>query len=172
MEFLDLVKARYSVRRYADRPIEEDKLAKILEAGRLAPTGKNAQPQRIYVLKSPEAIQKIRKATGMAFDAPVVLLICYDKTVSWKAAPYGDDYDVGDMDASIVTSMMMMEATELGIGSLWVRGYHAQDIIDAFALPEHIVPVCLLDLGYPAENSRPSRLHDSKLPMDETVKVL
>ena len=144
----------------------------ILEAGRLAPTGVNAQPQRIFVLKSPEAIATIRKTTRMAFNAPVVLLVCYDKTVSWKATSFGEDYDVGEMDATIVTSAMMMQATELGIGSLWVRGFHSADIVKAFSLPDYLVPVCLLDLGYPSESSRPSAKHANKQPLSATVTEL
>ena len=172
MEFIELMKTRYSVRKFDERPIEEEKLQKILEAGRLAPTGVNAQPQRIFVLKSEDAITKIRRATKMAFNAPVVLLICYDKTVSWKAVNFGEDYDVGEMDASIVTSAMMMQATELGVGSLWVRGYNTQNILNEFPLPENIVPVCLLDLGYPAEDCVPSPRHEQRFPLSETVTEL
>lgn len=169
MDFFNLVKQRYSVRNYADKPIEEEKLNQILEAGRLAPTAVNEQPQRIYVLKSPEALAKVRNICRYTFHAPVVLLICYDKTVSWKADKYGDEFDAGEMNACIVATTMMMEATELGIGTLWVRGYHTQDVIDTFELPENIVPVCMLDLGYPAEESRPGPKHFSRLPLEETV---
>lgn len=172
MSFEDLLKERYSVRNFSDRPLEKEKLNKILEAGRLAPTAVNEQPQRIYVLKSQEALCKVRSICRYAFNAPVVLLICYDKNVSWKADKYGDDFDAGEMNASIVTTFMMMEATELGIGTLWVRGYHTQDVIEAFELPENIVPVCMLDLGYPAENSKPSPKHFSRLPLKDTVVEL
>lgn len=172
MSFYELVKERYSVRNFSDRPIEKEKLNCILESGRLAPTAMNEQPQRIYVLKSEESLQKVRKVTRMTYNAPVVLLICYDKNVSWKAHKFGDDYDAGEMNACIVTTTMMMQATELGIGSLWVRGYCTQDVINAFDLPEHIVPVCMLDLGYPAEGYKPSPMHFSRLPLDATVKEL
>lgn len=172
MDFKDLLVERYSVRDYDERPIEEEKLQKILEAGRMAPTAVNFQPQRIFVLKSKEAVQKMRSVTRMAFNAPVILLVCYDKTVSWKADKYGDKYDVGEMDASIVTSLMMMQATELGIGSLWVRGYKTADIVEAFNLPENMVPVCLLLLGYASENDKAKRKNTSRLPLEETVKEI
>lgn len=169
MDFLELSKLRYSVRQFDARPIEEEKLEKILEAGRLAPTATNAQPQKIYVLQSEEAIAKIRATTRMAFNAPVVLMICYDKNISWKANHFADDYDAGEMDGSIIATAMMMQATELGIGTLWARGFHKQDLIDAFALPENIIPVCLLDLGYPAKEAAPSERHFSRKPLEETV---
>lgn len=172
MTFNDLLKARYAVRNFSDRPIEMEKLNRILEAGRLAPTAVNEQPQRIYVLKSEEALEKVRGICKYALNAPVVLLICYDKNVSWKADKYGDDFDAGEMNVCIVTTAMMMEATELGIGTLWVRGYHTQDVIDTFHLPENIVPVCMLDLGYPAENSKPGPSHFSRLPLEKNVTEL
>ena len=172
MTFEDLLKARYSVRDFSDKLIEKEKLNRILEAGRLAPTAVNEQPQRIYVLKSPEALEKVRNICKYALNAPVVLLVCYDKNVSWKADKYGDDFDAGEMNVSIVTTAMMMQATELGIGTLWVRGYHTQDVINTFKLPENIIPVCMLDLGYPAGNSKPSPKHFSRLPLEETVMEL
>ena len=80
MDFLELSTTRYSVRDYDDRPIEDEVLNKILQAGRLAPTAKNNQPQRVYVLKSEDAIKKIRENTACSFNAPVVLLVCASKT--------------------------------------------------------------------------------------------
>ena len=83
MDFLELAKKRYSERRYDSRPIEEEKLARILEAGRVAPTGANNQPQRIFVLKSEAALEKARSVTPYTYGAPLVLLVCYDSDVVW-----------------------------------------------------------------------------------------
>lgn len=170
MDFLELARKRYSVRNYSDRPVEDEKLQKILEAGRLAPTAVNFQPQKIFVLKSEEAMAKLRGVTRMAYNAPMAMLICYDKDISWKAHRFGDDYDGGPMDADIVTTMMMLQATELGLGTLWVRGYRTQDILNAFPMPENIVPVCILLLGYAAEDAPKNRT--SRKPMEETVVEL
>lgn len=172
MTFSDIAKERYSVRNYSPQPVEKEKLNKILEAGRLAPTAVNEQPQRIYVIKSQQALEKLRGICKYVYNAPVVLLVCYDKDISWKADKYGDDFDAGEMNATIVTAHMMMQATELGIGTLWVRGYHTQDIIDAFELPSNIVPVCMLDLGYPAPQNKPSAAHFSRYPLEQTVTEL
>ena len=109
MDFLELAADRYSVRSYSDRPIEPEKMERILKAGQLAPTAVNFQPQKIYVLKSPEAIGKIRSLTRFAYDAPVVLLVCADKTKVWRS-PSEHGYDTGEMDASIVCTHMMLEA--------------------------------------------------------------
>ena len=84
MTFLELSEERYSVRSYSDRPIEQEKINKILRAAQLAPTAVNYQPQKIYILKSQQAIQKIRSICSSAYDAPVVLLVCIDETLVWK----------------------------------------------------------------------------------------
>ena len=170
MDFLELARKRYSVRNYSDRPVEEEKLLKILEAGRLAPTAVNYQPQKIYILKSAEAMDKLRSVTRMAYNAPMAMLICYDKNISWKAHRFGDDYDAGPMDADIVTTMMMLQATELGLGTLWVRGYRTQDILDAFPMPENIIPVCILLLGYAAELETKNRT--ARKELKDTVLLL
>ena len=172
MSFLDLSRDRYSVRSFSDRPLEEDKLAKILEAGRLAPTACNRQPQKIFVIRSEKALATLRSVTEMTYHAPVVLLVCYDAERSYRGSAYGDPFDSGMMDASIVTTAMMMEATELGVGTLWARGFSAKAIADAFALPETIRPVCLLDLGYPTPDCRPAGLHTDRRPLSETVTEL
>ena len=170
MEFLDLARTRRSVRDYLDKAVEEEKMQLILEAGRMAPTAVNEQPQRIYVLKSPEAMEKIRNVTPMVYNAPVVLLICYDKRISWKADRFGDVFDAGEMDACIVTDHMMLQATELGLGTLWIRGYKTRDVVAAFGLPEHIVPVCMLAIGY-ANTEKPIK-RTTRKPLSETMAEL
>ena len=173
MSFIDLVKSRYSCRAFDARPVESEKLQQILEAGRLAPTAKNGQPIKIFVLKSTEALEKLRGITRMAYNAPVVLMVCYDETQSYRASNYNDDHDCGDMDASIVTTTMMMEATDLGLNTLWARGFNASCIESAFNLPENLKLVCLLDVGYAdAELGGPSPRHSERKEMSEIVEEL
>ena len=174
MEFLELAKARYSVRRFDSKKVEDEKLEKILQAGQLAPTAKNSQSHRIFVLKSPEALEKINKATPMAFHAPLVLMVCYDKSESYKnfADNRYKDYDGGEVDAAIVTTHMMMEAQDLGLGSLWARGFDSQLIYDAFPEIKDLELVCLLDIGYPSADCRPSSRHLDRKPLSATVNEL
>ena len=84
MDFLELAKNRYSERFFDPRPIEQEKLDKILEAGRVVPTACNYQPQRFYVLRSPEALAKARMVTPFHYNAPLMLLVCYDLNTVWK----------------------------------------------------------------------------------------
>ena len=130
----------------------------------------NFQLQKIYVLKSPEAIGKIRSLTRFAYDAPVVLLVCADKTKVWRS-PSEHGYDTGEMDASIVCTHMMLEAWALGIGSVWVRGFDSQQMAKAFDLPEQVQPICLLPIGYPSDESVPyEEWHSTFRPLSETVE--
>lgn len=172
-------KERYSVRKFSEKKVEAEKLEKILEAGRLAPTAKNSQSQRIFVLQSPAALEKINEATPMAYKAPVVLMVCYDSNQSYKNPsdtaytyfPCGQ-YDGGEVDAAIVTTAMMFQAAELGLGSLWARGFDAKKITDAFGLEPNLHLVCLLDIGYPAADSAPSPRHGDRKALSETVQYL
>ena len=171
MAFMDLAKARYSVRKYQQRPIEEEKLRQILEAGMVAPTGVNAQPQRIYVLKSEEALTKIRGLTRCAFDAPVVLLVACNQDEQWHS-PLEEGVTSGQQDVSIVATHMMLQAWELGIGSCWVDYFPNTETERAFGLPENERAILLLPLGYAAAESHPSHKHFESRAMDELVKEL
>ena len=106
--FMDLARARFAVREYDQKPVEQAKIDSILEAGRLAPTAKNIQPQHIYVLQSPEAIIKINALTRCAYQAPVVFLVCYDTNLAWTK----DGESSGNMDCSIVGTHMMLLARQ------------------------------------------------------------
>lgn len=130
---------------------------------------KQFQPQRIFVIKSDEALEKVRSFTPYCFNAPLVLLICYDKNVSWKTV---DGHDAGLDDAVIATTQMMLEAYDLGIGSVWVRGYDKRVLDELFDLPDNLVSVALLPIGYPSEKAKPSPLHTRNISMDEMVGYL
>ena len=128
MSFLDLARERFSVRAFKkDATIEEEKLAAILEAGRVAPTACNKQPQKIFVAKSEESREKLASVCRFTFDAPVVLVIAYDKERSWQN-DLMPGYESGETDAAIVCTHMMLAAWEQGIGSCWVGWFNAEDI--------------------------------------------
>jgi len=166
MNFSDLIKQRYSVRKFAERPVEPEKLAAILEAGRVAPTAVNYQPQRILVIQGADLV-KMEGCTPCMFGQSLILAVCYDKNESWKRR---DGREMGDVDATIVLTQMMCQAEELGIGSLIVGMYNEPLMRERFAIPEHLEIVCLLMLGYAAEDSEPHpKFHTSRKPLEETV---
>ncbi len=170
MDFTQLAAERYSCRRFSDRPVEQEKLAAILAAGRLAPTAKNTQPQRIYVLQSQDAIDRIRGLTRMAFNAPVVLLIGGHTPEGWVNPFTGKNN--AEVDTAIVTTHMMLKAAELGLGTTWVGWFDCAAAHKLFDLPEDEDVYSLLPLGYPAEDASPSQNHGWRKPLTETVRYL
>ncbi|MBQ3183142.1 MAG: nitroreductase family protein [Clostridia bacterium] len=147
MNFSELIKDRYSVRKYKDKPVPEDILDRIIEAGMYAPTACNNQPQKIYVAKSKEAIDRLKECSPCIFDAPLVMVIGYDKTRSWQNSRM-PGYESGETDASIVTTHMMLAAWNEGIGSCWVGVFNADDVAAALGLPENIRVTALMPMGY------------------------
>lgn len=168
MTFQELAHARYSVRSFQDAPIEEEKLNLILEAGRVAPTACNNQPQKIYVAKSEEARQKLASVCRCTFDAPVILVVCYDRNRDWKNKLMSG-YESGETDAAIVCTHMMLQAFELGIGSCWVGYFNGDDVAGALGLPENVTVSALLPMGYPAENAAPLPLHTQYREWADTI---
>ena len=171
MDFQQLIKDRFSVRKFAPTPIEEEKLTTILEAAQVAPTACNNQPQRIYVLKSKEALTKISSVVKYIFNAPLVFMICVNEDVSWKNSRDAG-YSSGEMDASIVCTQMMLQAQALGLGSLWIRGYATEDVTRLFPLPLGERLVCLLAVGYAAPDAKPAPYHTKREPLENIVRFL
>ncbi len=167
MNFLDLAAERYSVRKFKDKPIEQESIDKILTAAQIAPTGCNYQPQRILVINNEEALTRLKDCTRCHFDAPCAMLVCYNKEECWTR-PY-DGNQSGIVDASIVTTHMMLEAWELGVGSTWVMHFNPFKMCEVFNIPENIEPVALLVMGYPADDAEPNERHTQFRPIEETV---
>lgn len=168
--FLTLAKERYSVRKFQQKPVDQQDIDCILRAGQVAPTACNIQPQRILVLQSEEALEKMRRCTKCHFDAPLGMLVCYDESQSWKRK--FDGAESGWVDASIVTTHMMLAAHDVGVGSCWVMYFMPETVKAEFSLPDHVVPVALLVMGYPAEDAQPNPLHEQIKPLEETVSFL
>lgn len=171
MSFYELAKSRWSVRAYKDIPIEEEKMQLILEAGRVAPTAKNYQCQRIYVAKSKDAREKLKSVCRCTWDAPVILVVCYDleRCYHSKLMP---GYNSGEKDASIVCTHMMLQAWELGIGSCWVGLFNADQVSQVLGLPQNVRVMGLLPMGYPADDAKPLDLHFQYRDLDDMVQQI
>ncbi len=167
MSFLEMAEARYSVRDYADKKVEQDKLGKILEAAHVAPTAANKQPVRLIAVQEDEGLKKIGKAANI-YGAPLAIIVCSDHTKAWTR-PF-DQKKTTDIDATILTDHMMMEAAELGLGSVWICYFKPDVIRQEFQLPDTLEPVNILAIGYangsPAD---PKRHVTQRIPLDELV---
>ena len=170
MEFKEVIRNRYSCRKYSDKAVEPEKLTAILEAGRIAPTAKNLQEQRIYVLQSDEALAKIDSVTPCRFGAPVVIAVAFDKNNVYTYP--GEMKQSGDEDATIGATHMILAATDEGLGTCWLNRFDPMETAKILGLLENEVLVMLMDVGYAAEDAAPSPMHESRKDLSETVKYL
>ena len=170
MEFKEVVKARYSCKKYSARPVEPEKLTAILEAGRLAPTAKNLQEQRVYVVQSAEGLARIDAVTPCRYGAPTVLVVAFDRTNVFTYP--GGRRDSGVEDATIVATHMILAAADEGVDSCWINFLDPEKLAKALSLPENEEVLMVLDLGYAAEGVGPLPNHTSRKPLSETVARL
>lgn len=166
MEFDKVIRERKSTRLFSNKEVEEEKLNKILEAGRLAPTAKNVQPFKIYVIKSKDGIKKIDKATPCRYKAPVVLMILGDKEKAFKKK----DNSMYVMDCSIVATHMMLEATNLGVDNIWIEYFNEDELKKEFDISSNLEPAILLMIGYKSKLCPLSPMHKIRKKLDDIVE--
>lgn len=147
MSFFQLVESRYSVRGYLDKKVERDKLLRVLEAGRLAPSAVNFQPVHLYVLEEKADRERLYEVYGRDWfkESPIIIVVCGDHARSWNRR---DGKDHCDIDAAIVADHMVMAATQLGLGTCWICAFDAQRTHEILDLPENMEAIVLLTLGY------------------------
>ena len=170
MEFKEVIKARYSCKKYSDRQVEKDKLTAILNAGRLAPTAKNLQEQHVYVVQSPEALAKIDAVTPCRYGAPTVLVVAFDKNNVFTYP--GGKRDSGIEDATIVATHMILAAADEGVDSCWINFLDPEKLAAELGLPENEEVLMVMDLGYAADGAGPLPNHMSRKELSETVSYL
>ena len=164
MEFETVIRERHATRKFSNQKIEKEKLEMILEAGRLAPTAKNLQPIKIYVVE--EKVEELDQATPCRYHAPVVLVVCGD----YEKAFQKENYSTYEMDAVIVATHMMLEATNIGVSNIWVEMFQEEVLRELLDIPSHFKPICLLPLGYEAEDGPISPNHTRRKELSEIVE--
>ena len=166
-DFLQLAAERYSVRHFSSKPVEQEKIDLILEAGKLAPTAVNSQPQMIYVLRSEEAMAKANQVSPCMYGAPQAFIFCYDDN---RVCRRGENGNFGEIDVTIVLTHMMLEAWNLGIGTCPVGAFKQEEAKTLFGLPDNIHPILMMPFGYPADDAKPSDRHTSYRDLKEMVE--
>ena len=170
MNFSDVIKERYSCKKFSERQVEEEKLQKILQAGRLAPTAKNLQEQRIYVIRTAEGLAKVDKLTPCRYGASTVLAVAFDKNNVFVYP--GGKRDSGIEDATIVATHLMLAAKAEGVDSCWINFFDPEEAAKELGLPENEEMLMFLDLGYPADGAGPLAPHGQRKDLKETVSYL
>ena len=166
MEFEDIIRKRTSVRKFSDKNLEKEKLDKILEAGRLAPTAKNNQPFKIYVVNTKEGLAKIDNVSRCRYGAKTVLIVCGNR----EEAYHKGDYSTYEMDSCIAATHMMLEATNIGVDNIWVESFDEDILREEFNIPSEYTHVCLLPLGYKAVDCPINPLHEKRKNIEDIVE--
>jgi len=151
MSFQDLIRKRYSVRAYESRPVEEEKMARVLEAARLAPTAANRQPFRIIVAATKGREKEMLRIYGRPWfvQAPVVVAVCALPDEAWKRKT--DGWNAAEVDATIAMDHLILAAADEGLGTCWIAAFDPKAARDVLGLPENVVPVAFTPIGYPAD---------------------
>jgi nitroreductase len=166
MNFQELTKKRYSVRAYKPDPVEDEKLARILEAARLAPTAANRQAFRVIVIRTAERKDDLRRVYGRDWfvQAPLVLCVCAVPSEAW-VRKY-DGWNAAEVDATIVMSHIVLAAAEEGLGTCWIAAFDPAAAREVLGLPPDVIPSAFTPLGYAADAATPKK----RRPLDELVR--
>lgn len=167
MEFTELIKKRYSVRAYQEKPVPAEKLARILETARLAPTAKNLQAFKIFVIKTADYKEQLAKIYPREWftQAPLILLICGKPADNWSRA---DGKNYNNIDVAIVMDHIILAATNEGLGTCWIGAFDCAAAKKELNLPTDLEPIVFTPLGYAADQPHEKR----RKPLSELIEYL
>jgi nitroreductase len=151
MEYFELINKRHSVRSYMADIIEEEKLNKILDAARLAPTAANRQPFKIIVIHTEGHAEELKSIYGRDWfvQAPVIICVC---SIPGKAWVRSDSKNYSDVDAAIVMDHIVLAATALGLGTCWIGAFNIEAAKKVLGLEDGLEPVAFTPVGYPGSS--------------------
>jgi len=166
MNFQALIRTRYSVRAYKPDAVEEDKLTRILEAARIAPTAANRQAFRIIVLPTKGREAELHRIYGRDWfvQAPLVLAVCAVPSEAWVRK--ADGWNAAEVDATIAMAHIVLAAAEEGLGTCWIAAFDPGAARDVLGLPPDVIPAAFTPLGYPADTPAPKK----RRPLTELVR--
>ena len=158
LSVLDNIHARTSIRSYQPKEVEDEKIEQLLRAAMAAPTATNRQPWAFIVIRDKETMNELGSTlpyAKMVKDAPLAIAVCGDLTKAISGA--GIEYWV--QDASAASENLLLAAQALGLGAVWTGVYpideRVKEVQKILQLPEQIVPLNVIPIGYPAENPLP-----------------
>ena len=174
MDFLDLAKARYSCRKFTAQQVEDEKLAKILEAADLAPTAANMQPIHLWVIRSTENLQKVYDSTPYKFGASTVIVVGGDESVMRQTEAKDDFLSLATVNGSIVATHIILAAKSLGLDSTWVGLVDRVKLKEIFPEMKNYTIVCIIPVGYasPEKAGQPHKWHNQRKGVEEITTWL
>ena len=167
--FASVVKRRRMIRKYEDTQVPEEEIKKLLQYAVRAPSAGNLQPWEFIIVRDPEVRTQLAKASmnqNSVATAPVIIATCADiQRMGEKYGTRGAFYSL--VDTSFASLLILLGATELGFGACFVGAYNPEEVAKIFQLPNHVRPVGLITLGYPAEKPRKPR--NKKISLDKLI---
>ena len=163
MSLIEIIQKRYSCRSYLEKEIEQEKLDKILEAARLAPSAKNLQDWRFIVVTDKGVKSEVATFTNRpsVFEkAGAIIIACSNNEYVMRCGQA-----IGPIDVSIALEHISLQATELGLATCWIGSFDTEKVRQALEIPEDVAIIELMTLGYPAEQGS----QNTRLPIEEIV---
>ncbi len=166
MEFSHLITERYSVRAYKPDPVEEEKLARVLQAAQLAPTAANRQPFQIIVIHTEGRQEELGRIYRRDWFVQAPLILCAVGVPSQGWVRSDDHRRYLDVDVAIVMDHLILEATNQGLGTCWIAAFNASAAREILGTPDHVEPLIFTPLGYPADEPG----EKERKPLEELVR--
>ena len=166
MDFERICKERFSVRSFSDKEVEKEKVDGLLELARLAPTAKNNQPYEIYIYEG-EALKKLKESSAEVYGAPLVFAVCADGNKAWQNSFSGEFSTLQDI--GIIATTLMYGATEYGLGGIYLCRFNPAVLKEVTEMPVNLEPKCLIAVGYPDADCKPSPRHFERREISEFV---
>lgn len=156
MEFFELINKRYSVRAYQQKPVEKERLQKVLEAASLAPTAANKQPFRLFVIYTQGRESELKRVYGRDWfcRAPIVICACAVNSEAWTRM---DGKNYAEIDATIAMDHLILAAADQGLGTCWVAAFNPAAAREVLKLSRDEEPIAFTPLGYPADELKPKK---------------
>ena len=150
LDVFEAVKTRRSIRKYADTPVEKDKLLKVLEAARLSPSANNNQPWHFIVVSDRSARESLLQSYTREWfvKAPVIIVACSYPDEAWTRM---DGVNYWTVDSAIAVQNMMLVAHEAGLGTCWIGAFDEAKVKKVLAIPKEVRVIAMFPLGYPSE---------------------
>jgi nitroreductase len=157
VKFQDLIQKRYSVRAYKPDPVEEDRLARVLEAARIAPTAANRQAFRVIVIPTKGREAELQRVYGREWflQAPLVLCVCAVPSEAWVRK--ADGWNAAEVDATIAMAHIVLAAAEEGLGTCWIAAFDPAAAREVLGIPPEVIPSAFTPLGYAADSALPKK---------------
>lgn len=165
MNFYEVIKKRCSIRSYKPNPVEEEKLNRILEAARMAPSAANRQPICFVIIKDEKTKQQLKRVYDEKwfYTAPIIICVC---SIPEKAWIRSDGRNYADIDAAIAMDHLILAATEEGLATCWVAAFKVSILKSILKLPPGVEPIAMTPIGYPQDIPEPTY----RKPIEDIVK--